>query len=297
MSKVTRKTEIAPIDGTPEKRMFWSIISDYDLPTGLCELVDNAIDLWMAGGQRSKLNVEILLDADRQLIRILDNAGGVKQEELRLLVAPGGSRNDPNAEIIGIFGVGSKRAGVALGEQVVMKTRQGTGQTFQVDITNEWLESPDWEIPAYVIPDIPSGTTQIEISHLRKPFTQADVKELVAHLGETYDWFLNLEGCHLTVNEAKVLPRSFEAWAFPPTFEPRRASLKLDLPNHGQIDAEITAGLIRDRVAEIDNYGVYVYCNHRLIVKELKTREVATLLLQRLVFHTQTPRYVEQLCD
>ena len=90
MSKVTRKTEIAPIDGTPEKRMFWSIISDYDLPTGLCELVDNAIDLWMAGGQKSKLNVEIVLDADRQLIRIFDNAGGVKQEELRLLVAPGG---------------------------------------------------------------------------------------------------------------------------------------------------------------------------------------------------------------
>ena len=43
---IARKTEIAPIDGTPVKRMFWSIISDYDLRTGLCELVDNAIDLW-----------------------------------------------------------------------------------------------------------------------------------------------------------------------------------------------------------------------------------------------------------
>lgn len=194
MSKVTRKTEIGPIDGTPEKRMFWSIISDYDLPTGLCELVDNALDLWMIGKQKSELHIQILLDVDRQLIGITDDAGGIEQKDLRLLVAPGGSRNDPNAEIIGIFGVGSKRAGVALGEQVVLKTRYGSGQSFQVDITNEWLESAEWEIPAYVIPDIPPGTTQTKISHLRKPFTEADVNELIKRLSETYDWFLRHEG-------------------------------------------------------------------------------------------------------
>jgi len=274
MSKVTRKTEIGPIDGTPEKRMFWSIISDYDLPTGLCELVDNALDLWMIEKQKSKLHIQVSLDVDRQLIGITDNAGGIEQKDLRLLVAPGGSRNDPNAEIIGIFGVGSKRAGVALGEQVVLKTRHGSGQTFQVDITNEWLESPEWEIPAYVIPDIPPGTTQTEISHLRKSFTQADVDELIKRLGETYEWFLRHEGCQISVNGTKVAPQAFEAWAFPPAFEPRKASLKLELPGHGQINAEVMAGLIRDRVAEADNYGVYVYCNHRMIVKELKTREV-----------------------
>lgn len=274
MSKVTRKTEIGPIDGTPEKRMFWSIISDYDLPTGLCELVDNALDLWMVGKQKSVLSIQISLDVDRQLISITDNAGGVEQKDLRLLVAPGGSRNDPNAEIIGIFGVGSKRAGVALGEQVVLKTRQGVGQTFQVDITNEWLESPDWEIPAYVIPDITPGTTQIEISHLRKPFSQVDVDELIVHLGETYDWFLRHEDCQIRVNETTVVPRSFEIWAFTPDFEPRKATFKLDLQGHDQISVEVTSGLIRDRVAEADNYGVYFYCNHRLIVKELKTREV-----------------------
>ena len=158
------KTEIEPIDGTPEKRMFWSIISDYDLQTGICELVDNALDLWMGGKQRGELRIEILLDVDRQLIAIKDNAGGVKREELRLLVAPGGSRNDPDAEIIGIFGVGSKRACVALGEQVAMKTRYGSGETFQVDINKDWLESPAWNLPAYAIPEIDKGSTQIEIS-------------------------------------------------------------------------------------------------------------------------------------
>src|SRR5258708_5481931 len=118
MASVTKKTEIGPIDGTPEKRMFWSIISDYDLKTGLCELVDNALDRWTLGNPKSPLLVELDLDANRQLISVVDNAGGVRQDQLRLLLAPGGSMNNPDAELIGIFGVGSKRAGIALGEQV-----------------------------------------------------------------------------------------------------------------------------------------------------------------------------------
>jgi hypothetical protein len=47
---VTHKTELDVIDGTPEKRFFLSLISDYDLKTGLCELVDNAIDFWTRAG-------------------------------------------------------------------------------------------------------------------------------------------------------------------------------------------------------------------------------------------------------
>ncbi len=49
---VTRKTEIGPVNGTPDKRLYWSIISDYDLHTGLCELIDNALDLWILEGKK-----------------------------------------------------------------------------------------------------------------------------------------------------------------------------------------------------------------------------------------------------
>lgn len=115
---------------------------------------------------------------------------------------------------------------------------------------------------------------EIEISHLRNPFAQADVNELIVHLGETYDWFLRHKNCQITVNKTKVEPRRFEVWSFPPGFEPQTATFKLDLPGHDPIKAEVTVGLIRDRVPEADNYGVYFYCNHRLIVKELRTREV-----------------------
>jgi hypothetical protein len=104
---VTIKTASSVIDGTPDKRVFWSIISDYGLVTGLCELVDNALDLWILGGKKSHLSIKINLDKDRQLVSVEDNAGGVTAADLRLLIAPGGSRNSPHSPIIGVFGVGA----------------------------------------------------------------------------------------------------------------------------------------------------------------------------------------------
>jgi hypothetical protein len=184
MRDITRKTEISPIDGTPGKRMFWSIISDYDLKTGLCELVDNALDLWLHHEKRKELEIEIILDAERGMISVTDNAGGVKRADLRLLVAPGGSGNDPTSEVIGIFGVGSKRAGIALGEYVEVRTRYGNQPTSGIEITPDWLRSDSWELAAYETPNIAPGTTRVSISQLRKPFTDAEVDEIIAHLGE-----------------------------------------------------------------------------------------------------------------
>lgn len=273
MNGATRKTEIGPINGTPVKRMFWSIISDYDLKTGLCELVDNALDLWTVRNKKPPPKVGIDLDVERQLISVIDNAGGVKQDELPLLIAPGGSRNDPNAELIGIFGVGSKRAGIALGENVQIQTRFRKERSLEIEITRDWLESEDWELASYEIPNIEPNTTKVNISRLRKPFSQLNVDEISVHLGETYDWFLR-NGCVIKINGNLVTPRSFESWAFPPDFAPCSAEFDAEFDQDRKIGVTITAGLIRDRKSEEDNYGIYFYCNHRLIVKDLKSREV-----------------------
>lgn len=274
MSKVSQKREVGTLDGTPDKRIYWSIISDYDVKTGLCELIDNAIDLWMATTSRSPLLIELNLDPERQLIHIRDTAGGVKEEDLRMLIAPGVSKNSPDAETIGIFGVGSKRAVVALAETVTIKTRHRNSDSYQIDITKDWLESSDWGIPHYQIPDIEEGVTTIDLSALRKTFDEGDVSSLRDHIGETYEWFLRNEDCKIQVNGIKVKPRAFNAWAFPPDFEPRQAKFSVDIKGQGKVVVEITAGLIQDRDPILDNYGVYFYCNHRLVVKDLKAREV-----------------------
>jgi hypothetical protein len=270
---VSRKTEVRSINATPDKRIYWSIISDYDLKTGLCELVDNAIDQWSLEAKKQPLLVSVVLDVERQRVSIEDNAGGVPDQQLRLLVSPGGSRNSPADEIIGVFGVGSKRACVALGAHVEIRTRYKSQSSFQIDVTDDWLTGSDWDIPSYSIPDISPSTTRIDISTLRRSLTPEDLVEIESHLGETYDRFLE-GGCEIRINGQPVVPRRFNTWAYPPGYPPRRARLDIPIPGLPDIYATVEAGLIRDRDPQIENYGVYVYCNDRLISKELRSRDV-----------------------
>ena len=41
------KKEIDRLDATPSKRLFLSIIADYDLNRSICELIDNGLDVWV----------------------------------------------------------------------------------------------------------------------------------------------------------------------------------------------------------------------------------------------------------
>ena len=270
---IDQKTPIPSIDGTPVKRVILSIISDYDLKTGLCELVDNAIDQWSDRNYSGDLMVELTLEVDRQLISVRDNAGGVSVHDLHLLISPGRSRNDPTAELIGIFGVGGKRSVIALAEQTEIRTRFRDQQTHELDITPSWIASEEWLLPAYAVPNIDPNTTVVSLSHLRNPITEDDVDRIRVHLGQTYDWFLR-KGCVIKLNGDPVAPISFENWAFPPGFEPRKTNFVVDVRGAGKFSCEITSGLIQDRIPEDSNYGVYFYCNHRLVQKEVKTREV-----------------------
>jgi histidine kinase/DNA gyrase B/HSP90-like ATPase len=267
------KRPVQTVDGSPKKRLFWSIISDYDLKTALCELIDNALDQWLLDKTGPLLAISLDLDVDRKVILVKDNAGGVKLDDLNLLIAPGGSRNDPLAEVIGVFGVGGKRAAIALAENIEIKTRHENGRTHELDITRQWIESDDWRLPAYEIPDIGERSTEIHLSYLRKPMAEADVDDLRVHIGMTYSSYIK-QGCTIQLNGDDVAPIEFEAWAFPPGHAPRRVIYDIDLADVGRFNLDVTAGLIRDRDRESANYGVYFYCNQRLVVKELKTRDV-----------------------
>ncbi len=269
----TQKREAGLLDATPEKRSYWSIINDYGLETGLCELIDNAIDLSREVGSQKNVAIDIELDWQRQLIAVHDNAGGVREEDLRLLVAPGASSNQPDRETIGIFGVGSKRAVVALAETIAIKTRYLDRESYQIDITKEWLESPDWHIPHSRIPDLPKGVTQIELSALRKNLTEEDEAILSDRFGATYASFIG-RACSITINRKPLKGISFNSWAYPKSFLPRQVFLEVPFDGYAPLRVEITAGLIRDRDPAKENYGVYIYCNDRLVCRDLKTRDV-----------------------
>lgn len=268
------KREAKMLDGTPNKRLFWSIIHDYDLHTSTCELVDNALDLYLRGKQTSPVSIRIDTDLERQVIRIEDTAGGVKESELELLVRPGGTTNSPDDEVIGYFGVGSKRAVVALGEDITIRSRHGSGKSFRIDIDNDWLKSDSWQIPADETEHIPEQTTIVEVSKLRRPFSEQDENSLRIHLSETYARYLSSKKFNISLNKTRLVPVTFDKWAYPPTFGPRNFTFELVTGEGERVRGEIIGGLVREKQPGEDDYGVYFYLNDRLVAKELKDKNV-----------------------
>ncbi len=157
------KTEVDQVDATPSKRLFLSIIADYDLNRSICELIDNALDLWVTNGKKGSVVIEVELNKDQQTIRVADDVGGVDKANLKFIVGPGQTGNLPEAEIIGIFGVGTKRAVVALAQDITITTRYGNQRTFKVEFDDSWLNIEDWSLPVYEVDEIPTGTTIISL--------------------------------------------------------------------------------------------------------------------------------------
>jgi hypothetical protein len=95
----------------------------------------------------------------------------VRRENVRLLIAPGATGNPADSQVIGIFGVGGKRAAVALGERVEIKTRYKKEKSLQIDLTSDWLAAPgEWKLPVYEVPDLAPGCTIVDVSKLRQTF-------------------------------------------------------------------------------------------------------------------------------
>ena len=268
------KREAKIIDATPNKRLFWSIISDYSLSTSICELIDNALDIWLKNHKGTKLAIELYLDPYNRTIRVKDNAGGVPEEELHVLISPGSSLSNPSEDIIGMFGVGSKRAVVALAENVKIKTRHHENRTYQIDIDESWLQHDAWDIPVYQIDDIEPNTTIIDLSSLRILLNEEEIDALEVHIRETYALYLKEHNFSIHFNGKQLAPICFDNWSYPPDFEPRTYLFEVSTETRENVGVEICGGLISDRNPVAENYGVCFYCNDRLILKHLKSREV-----------------------
>jgi len=268
------KKEIEMLDATPSKRLFLSIIADYDLNRSICELVDNGLDVWVRAGKAQPITISVKLDATQQAITVEDNAGGLAKDELRYIVGPGQTGTNPTDETIGIFGVGTKRAVVALSQNIRIRTRHGKGKTHQIDFDDQWLEDDDWQLPVYEVTDIPQGTTIVELQKLRVHITEESIARLREHLGTTYARFLTNKNVSLDFNGQPVVPLFFENWAYPPNYSPRRYTGTLNTEDGRKIRVEALAGLSRESSPAAGEYGVYFYCNDRLIARALKTFDV-----------------------
>lgn len=258
----------------PSKRLFLSIIADYDLNKSICELVDNGFDVWTRAGRQGPIHIDVSLDVDDNLICVEDDAGGLRFSELRYIVGPGQSGSSSTDETIGIFGVGTKRAVVALARDVAICTRHGEEKTYEVEFDESWLEDDDWALPVFTVPDIAPGTTQVRLKSLRLKLSDDVVDQLREHLKATYAKFVSQEGVTLRVNGEAVKPRFFEQWSFPPGYEPRHYSGELRTPKDRLVQIDVVAGLSSESSPTAGEYGVYFYCNQRLVAPAMKSFDV-----------------------
>jgi len=269
-----QKKFVGKLDGTPGKRLFLAIIADYNLNRSICELIDNGLDNWITHGKSHPLNINIDIDIEQQTLLIMDNSGGVEECKLKNLISPGETGNDPCSEIIGIFGVGTKRAVIALAKDVKIKSRYENQKTFLVEFNDDWLqENNDWSLDYFLIDDIEQSTTQIFLQSIRYAITKDMLQQLKEHLKATYAKFLNQQNFKITVNGDQLTPLLFENWAYPPEYKPTlyKGNVRMD---EGDIKVQILAGLSKESSPATGEYGVYFYCNNRLIVRSLKTIQV-----------------------
>lgn len=257
------------LNATPEKRIFLSIISEYDLNRAVCELIDNAIDLW-SKKKRADLRVTIIADERQQTFAIEDNAGGIEESKLDHIVSPGKTSNEIHDDVIGYFGVGSKRAVVALAQDISVQSRFEHDKTYVVRLDEHWItENPDWYLPYSESPKpLKPYTTRIELTRLRIRITGTTIADLKQHLREVYAKFID-RGVTISVNGETLKAISFDdEWSYPPNCYPRQFSAII--PVEGRtVNVEIISGLINHPGDPDNSFGVFVYCNNRLIARGL----------------------------
>ncbi|TRX49639.1 ATP-binding protein [Fulvivirga sp. M361] len=272
------KEKVQEISAIPSKRIYLSIIADYHLHLSICELIDNAIDNWIFNGRKKNLKVNIDLNYEQQTIAVIDNSGGIKEEDIGLIVGPGKSRSSKEDEIIGVFGVGSKRAVVAMAKDIKIVSRYLDKKTLMIEIDDAWIgEEDNWDIDTFEVDPIEEGSTKIGLSILREKIEESKHEELIQRLGETYAMFLENGNIDIQVNEDLVSPTIFNNWSYPPDFEPRESAGKIKIKGRKEIEVSITGGLTKShKISDSDGeeYGMYFYCNDRLIIKAYKGDEI-----------------------
>ncbi|MDD2666483.1 MAG: hypothetical protein PHD13_05715 [Methanocellales archaeon] len=79
---------IENIDATPDKKILLAVSKDIDLRRGICEMIDNSIDKMTLQNNELSLVISIFMDEVEQTIQYEDNSGGIKEENLNMIIQP-----------------------------------------------------------------------------------------------------------------------------------------------------------------------------------------------------------------
>ncbi|MCY3689409.1 MAG: ATP-binding protein, partial [Gammaproteobacteria bacterium] len=117
-------------------------------------------------------------------------------------------------------------------------------------------------------------TDKNELVELRKSIDKDSTSSLIEHLGATYSKFLSSAKVNVVVNDQLVESIEFDNWAYPPSYEPINYIGNVSAEDGSEVIVNAVAGLTIESSPAGGEYGVYFYCNDRLVARALKTIDV-----------------------
>ncbi len=241
---------------------------------GILELVDNSIDEWRLR-KRPTLKVELRFDVNKKELSYEDDAGGIKEENLNMVIQPGGTTRRPDEISIGEFGLGLKRGIVALSREAEVVSRFEHKGTFKIKVDEPWKASKSWHIPKFkTTPELQPGRTFINITKMKFDINLEAVAEVRQALGETYGLLLSNNVFTIWVDGEQIQPITFDHdWAYPPEGRHPREYKFFIATGGRRVYVSAVVGLTLTS-SQIGEYGFYIYCNDRLILKDYKAPEI-----------------------
>ena len=115
------------------------------------EIIANSIDSWISGGTKQDLVLRIDLDNKqnnlaKSSIRIVDNALGMEEEELKNLFSffkSDKANSDFSDEYLGLYGFGFKAATSKIGTKVTVITSKSSDNFYKITVDYEELIKND----------------------------------------------------------------------------------------------------------------------------------------------------------
>jgi len=257
------------LDVTPNKQILTSISKDIDLYKGICEMVDNSIDNWILKQKEKRpLYISIYLNEGKNEIIYEDDSGGIKEEILPLVIQPGATERTLEEETIGVFGVGAKRALIALSKYSETISHFPDCDTFKIILNDKWLTKKEWKISKYRTDPIDEGHTKFILKDLKFTINRQIISEIIDLISETYYFYLKERNVIIELNGAKLEPKIFDEWSFPNGGRhPREYKFNINL-GKDSIRCSMTIGLMLES-SQTGKYGFDLFCNDRRILSEV----------------------------
>ena len=210
------------VDASPVKSFFVSMLTrDIKLEEAILDLLDNCVDgiLRSAGGTSAEsydgFGAEITFDSSS--FSITDNCGGIPWDLHDYAFRMGRSPDRPEDApgLVGVYGIGMKRAIFKIGKKCLISTRHGADQ-YEVEITPNWLvDETQWRIPVRESDRTSNDDgTEIVIGDLNegidKTFGEsaASFKSELTRLIATHYAYIIDKGFRVTINGDVVSPRT-----------------------------------------------------------------------------------------